>query len=494
MMKMKIIIAGLLTILLGSCSEDFLTIPSKESLTTAVYFESQKDFEYTVNGIYAALRGWYGQAGNNTSPLFIMGDIHSDLARYTFNPNFRATQGVEEPADFVPIQQMFSGYWNDFYQWISSCNQVIGYIDDVDMDADVKSNLKGQALFLRAHSYWWLLKLYGNAVIHLEPVTTLDQTSKPLSPEADVKAQILADASEAASLLPDKANQEPGRVTKGTAYMLQADLHMWYGEWAEAETALKNITGYSLVADYADVFDPGNKNNEESVWEIQFSAQSSDYASTFVYQMFPRPFSPEKVAEYTGVSNPNSLGQEQYVVPTPELLATYEDGDSRYEASIMFVENDDGWLLPMCSKYLHPHSTMSQCDDNLPIYRYAEVLLYLAEAANEQGKTSEAQGYLNEVRTRAGLPNSTASSQDDLRDAIMAERMVELAFEGKRWWDLVRTGTALEVVSAYGASVKADPESYYFPVGYGPVPTAFTDIVTVFNIPNDEIRLNPEID
>lgn len=494
-MKIKIILVSLLTIIFISCSEDFLDISSQESLTTTVYFQSENDFESAVNGIYATMRGWYGPRTDvSTSPLFITGDIHSDNARYALNPGYRATQDVETPADFIPEATMWSGYWNTFYQWISRCNQVIGYIDAVDFDATSKANLKGQALLLRAHSYWWLLRLYGDAILHLEPVTTLDQTSKPLSSEAEVKAQILKDATDAAGLLLDKASQEPGRVTKGTAYMLIADVHMWYGEWANAETALKSITGYSLMADYADVFDPANKNHSESIWEIQYDQSSADYASSFVYNMFPFPSTVESIGIHTGVSNPNSLSSgEMFVVPNPELINLYEEGDERLDASIMYIDDAAGVNFPMCKKYLHPHTTFRQSNDNLPIYRYAEVLLYLAETANEQNNTSDAQSYLNQVRTRAGLANTTASTQTALRAAILQERQIELAFEGKRWWDLVRTGTMQSVISAYGQNVKDDPQSYYFPAGYETVPSAFTDTRTKFSLPADEIRLNPEI-
>ncbi len=490
-MKIKIILALLLAILYTSCSEDFLDIPSQESLTTSVYFQTEADFESAVNGIYAPLRGWF----NGVSNSLLVGDIHSDNARYTLNPGYRATQNVETPADFIPEATMWSGYWNTFYQWISRCNQVIGYIDDADFDATAKENLKGQALFLRAYSYFWLLRLYGDVVLNLEPVTTLDQTSLPLSSEAEVKAQIISDVTDAAGMLLGKASQEAGRVTKGTAYMLLADVHMWYSEWAEAESALNNITGYSLMDNYSDIYNPGNKNNAESIWEIQFSSQSADYASTVVYRMFPYPSTADVVAEYTGVSNPNALTEgEQYFVPTPELINAYEDGDERYDATISFLDDANGWNLPMCIKYLHPHSTYQQADENIPVYRYAEVLLFLAEAINEQGGSiTEVQAYLNQVRNRAGLGNTTASTQAELRDAIMNERQVELAFEGKRWWDLVRTGTMQAVISAYGANVKADPQSYYFPAGYETVPSAFTDTRTKFSLPDTEIRLNPEI-
>ncbi len=496
-MKIKYIIIGILAIFFTSCDEDFLSIDSQESLTTASYFQTEDDFIAAVNGIYAPVREWFSENSDvTTSPAILIGDMHSDNSRYFYNPNYRATTTAEYISDFVPDVTRFSSYWIDIYDWISRTNQVIGFIDDADFDQDSKDNLKGQALFFRSYSYWWLLRLYGQAILHLDPVTTLDETSKELSDETALKAQIIADATDAASLLLSKADQQTGRVTKGSAYMLLADVYMWYGEWSSAETALNNVTGYSLVTDYADIFDPSNKNNSESIFEIQYSESSADYSSFFVYNMFPYPSTSDMIAAWTGVSNPSSLSEGAMLnVPTPELIASYEAGDARFAASIDSVEDSNGDLVPMCVKYLHPHSTFRQCDDDFMVYRYAEALLYLAEAINEQGgRTAEAQGYLNQVRNRAGLANTTASTQEELRDAILQERRVELAFEGNRWWDLVRTDKVQEVISEYGAKVIASPLDYYFTEGQAPVPTAFTDFSTVFELPDDEVLYNPYVD
>ena len=115
--------------------------------------------------------------------------------------------------------------------------------------------------------------------------------------------------------------------------------------------------------------------------------------------------------------------------------------------------------------------------------------MLLAEAVVEQGKSMEALPYLNAVRDRAGLDD--IASTTNLRDVIFNERRVELAFENKRWLDLVRTGRAVDVMTAFGASVKANPEDYYFPPGQAPVPAAFTQIDLTFPLPADEALLSP---
>jgi len=491
-MKIKYIIAVcFMAILINSCEKDFLNLNSPSSLTLPVYFKTQDDFQSAVNGIYAGMRGWFNGANN-----LLIGDMHSDNARCYYNPLKRSSVYEESVADFVPDNQILSDNWNTFYSWIARTNQVLDLIDDVVIDQSAKDNLKGQALFLRAYSYWWLTRLYGEVCLHLEPIISVDQSRFPLSSEADVIAQIIDDATLASTLLKNKATQEAGRVTSGTAKMLLADVYMWEKQWSSAEAQLIPLTlEYSLMANYSDVTNPAKKNNAESIFEIQFSSQSSTYASTFLYNMFPAPFSADSLKKFTGISNPVFLPGESFYCPTPDLIASYEPGDKRFAASIKFVHDDYGILAPMCIKYLHKHALYQVTDENMPVYRYAEALLFLAEAINEQdGRLGIALGYLNQVRTRAGLANSTASTQSVLRNTILHERQVELALEGKRWFDLVRTEKVGEVISAYGAKVKAHPENYYFKYGVGPVPSAFTNITTKFNIPDLEKLYNPLID
>ncbi|MBN2482549.1 MAG: RagB/SusD family nutrient uptake outer membrane protein [Bacteroidales bacterium] len=503
-MKFKYILLTVLTVvLLNACSEDFLDRPSQSALTSAVYFKTQADFESAVNGIYAPLRTFYNnQTKNNTwvPPNLQMGDMHSDNARYYYNPNYRAVS--ESSADFIPEPNQFSGYWNSYYSWISRANQVLAMIDNEGIEWEstaVRDNLKGQALFMRAWSYWWLAQLYGDACIHLEPVASVEEASVPLSPESEIIGIVITDATAASTLLLNKANQQPGRVTSGTAKMLLAEVAIWEKDYGTAETLLESLAGeYSLMLTYADVFDPNQKNNAESIFEIQYSGATSTYSSNFAYPMMPYPMSADTMAKLTGVSNATALTEgEGYCTPTPLLLAAYEPGDERFDVTIRYIYNANDSLVPTCVKYLHPHSLNFQADENMPIWRYAEALLYLAEAINEQpgSRQAEAMGYVNEVRNRAGLvDNTTATTQQEVRDAILQERRIELAFEGKRFWDLVRFDLVEDVVTDYGAAVRADPIGYYLGIGIDPVPTAFTDFRTKFEIPDGERLVNPYID
>ena len=500
-MKIKHIIAAcFVTMLAISCSEDFITIPSQASLSTPIFFKTQADFESAVNGIYSPMRGFFnvGNTGGitGTSTFLTIGDMHSDNARYAYNPAYRSTTGSENAADFVPDPTMFSGNWSTFYGWINRANDVLDRIDAATFDETAKNDLKGQALFLRAYSYWWIAKLYGEAPLHLKPVSSVEEASMAFNTADEVLTQIIADATLASTLLKNKATQTKGRVTSGSAKMLLADVYMWQKQWALVESTLAGMsTEYSLMTDYKDVTNPAKKNNAESIFEIQFSSTSTDYSSGLPYSFFPFPFSADSVKAMTGATNAAALTEgEGMGIATPDLIAQYDLGDKRFSTTIKYVKDNSSpirFRFPMCVKYLHPHSLFRQTDENVPIYRYAETLLFLAEAVNEQGgRSAVALGYLNQVRTRAGLPNTTAATQTQIRAAIMKERQVEFAYEGKRWFDLARTGTAEAVITAYGAKVRATPAAYYFKNNVSPVPTAFTGIVTKFQVPDNEKLYN----
>jgi tetratricopeptide (TPR) repeat protein len=484
------ILIGFMMLGLSSCS-DFLEMPSKTNLTSATFFKSQNDFEKAVNGAYEPLRGLY------TGSAWLM-EMHSDNAYYKYNPNFRATIDQENIADFTVIATNvpMTNYYRANYSVIARANQILSTIDDASFDATVKGNLKGQALFLRALSYFNLVQHFGKIPLHLVPSSSLTDVYLPLSEVSEVYTQIIADATLAGSLLLAKPTQQPGRATSGAAKVLLGNVHVVLKNWSAAETILKEVVTsgqYSLASSYPNVFLTTAKNNSESVFEIQYRQGQDGYSSNFFYPWLPMPMSAAEVTATLAAYGLTTAGigaqtTEGYNIPTPEIIAAYEPGDARKAASIG-TAIAGGVAYPFIRKYLHPHANVNLTDDNFPIYRYSEVLLLLAEALNELGKSAEALPYLNQVRNRAQLTDVVSTT--NLRDAIFNERRVELAFENKRWLDLVRTGRAVSVISAYGAKVKATPQNYYFPVGQQPVPGAFVTIDLTFPLPAAEAQLSP---
>lgn len=494
-MKRNILYILFATLTLSSCGDSFLELPSKTQLSTATFFKSENDFKQGVNAAYAPLRTLYNGAGLNGSGAFYMGEMRSDNTTYMYNPGFRATQNQEAMADFTndAANTISTLQYVTDYQIIARANQVLAPIDAVTFAEDSKNNIKGQALFLRALAYFDLVQYFGKVPLHLTPVIDREGAALPLSEVDAIYTQIIKDATEAGKLLPVKSLQEAGRATSGAAKTLLANVYVVQKKWSQAETLLKEVIDsgeYALLGDYASIYATTNKNNKESVFEVQFREGTEGFASSFIYQFLPQPISAVQVLGIMGAANPQAINGQGYNIPTPDLINAYEVGDKRKVASIANIEIG-GKSYPYIKKYMQPHAQNGITGINWPVYRYAEVILLYAEVLNEGGKTVDAAKFLNQVRTRAGLAATTASSQTELRTAIIAERRIELAFESKRWLDLVRTGTAQSVMSAYGARVKANPSAYYFSAGVTPPPAAYQTIVNTFPLPASESLLSP---
>jgi len=503
-MKTKYIATCLLAIALTSCSKDFLTVVPETALSSATFFKTEADFQQAVNGAYVPLRQMYNERA------WVLEEMHSDNTYYARNTLYGAVDPTENVADFaVPTAGGVTANDNVLVQYrlnyviIARANQILALIDAPGITFSTpanKDNLKGQAMFLRAFAYFDLIRLFGKVPLHLVPITGREDAALPLSTADQVYAQIEKDALAASTALPNKATQEAGRATSGAAKTLLANLYITQKKWAQAEAVLKPVItndGYILMPDYNDAFSftSTNKNNKESIFEIQYMEGSAGYNGNQIYRFLPSPISTTEIAPIVGTSNPQPTSQESNNIPTPDLIAAYEPGDKRKDISIGTIVLGGSLradkTYPYIKKYARTHSLNNNTGQNWPVYRYAEVLLFMAESLNEQAKTGEAATYLNQVRTRAGLAATTASSQADMREAIFKERRVELAFENKRWFDLTRTGRVKEIIGAYGAKVKANPAAYYFPAGAVPPPNAFTVLDDYYGLPAVEAALTP---
>lgn len=497
-MKKSLVITCLLGFgLMTSCKDDFLSIVPETQLSSATFFTKEADFQQAVNAVYVPLRTIFNDRA------WLLGEMHSDNTYYARNPLFGATEQQEDIADFAMPESngigtnthVLNQYRQD-YLIIARANQILSTIDKVEFSAESKNNIKGQAQFLRAFAYFELVRYFGKVPLHLTPVTDRSEAALPLSPEADIYTQIVKDASEAIQLLPVKSKQEAGRATSGAARTLLANVYIVQKKWAEAEKLLKEVVAsneYILTPNYADAFSTstGNKNNKESVFEVQFLEGAAGLNGNFIYQFMPRPMNTAEMFSIMGTTNPQPLDGEGNNIPTPDIIAAYEPGDARKDASIGYLTLSgsarSNKVYPYIKKYAKTHALHNNTGTNWPVYRYSEVLLFLAEALNEQGKSAEAATFLNQVRKRAGLGDASG----DLREAIMKERRVELAFENKRWFDLVRSGKAIEVITAYGNRIKANPQAYYYPEGSAPRSHVFSNIKLYYGLPADEAALSP---
>jgi hypothetical protein len=210
-MKKTLISILSLAILLSSCSDSFLDLPSETSLSTTTFYKTESDFQQGVNAAYAPLRSVYnGTTGVNISGAWAMGEMHSDNTYYIHNPGYRALVDGEAIANFTvqASNSISTAKYVADYQVIARANQVLAPIDGVTFGTSSKNNIKGQAFFLRALAYFDLVQYYGKVPLHLNPVTDRNGARLPLSEVDAIYNQIIQDATQAASLLPAKSAQE----------------------------------------------------------------------------------------------------------------------------------------------------------------------------------------------------------------------------------------------------------------------------------------------
>lgn len=452
------------------------------------YYKSEQQVRTAVNGAYSILQNL-----NTSGNYWIFAEVRADNSTYQYNPNNRCCITREQVDEFLntSTDRYTETVWTTLFNGIQQCNVILSRIEGVTFTDDVKKNqYVGEAKFLRGLLYFNLVRLFGGVPLRVEEVRGPGDafTEERASVEA-VYAQIIQDATDAAASLPviyDAGNV--GRATKGSALTLLGDVYLTQKDYANAVTTLQQVTnlGYQLVPEYADVFSTSNKNSSESVFEVQYNAGIQGENSNFFFNFGPFTAS----LDLTGWQG--QLGGLN--IPTPSIIDAFEPGDKRKNVSIGYYANPDnnnafesfpGGTIPFVKKFFHPpFPNNGWTNDNWPVYRYAHVLLMLAEALNEDNKTGDAYAPLNKVRQRAGLSPLSGLSKDGFREAVYQEERVELAFENHRWFDLLRTGRAIEVMRAHGEEEKArlarvGAESYNV-----------QEYMLLFPVPASEIRLN----
>lgn len=442
-----------------------MELAPQNNLSAATFFKTEAQFDQALVGAYEQLRGI-------VTPGTFMDEMRSDNTFFTYYaPDRGPANWVEDIILFRDNPQTTvtnSRYRTDF-SGIARTNAILDRIKDADLSDEAKARISAQAQFLRAFYYFDLVTHYGGVPLHIKDVLSVDEAFLPRASVEEVYAQIIADASAAIPNLPVAASfPQSGRATKGAGKMLLAYAYMSkpQREYDKAEIELRDITqmNYVLLDNYADVFTPQNKNNTESIFEIQYQQGDNGQQSDFAFSFLPKTTNAEVL---TGIPM-NVLLRGGWNTPTEEMVNSYEAGDERLPASIAIIEGTQsgdaftyeaeksvvGYLPTpgktyryFIKKYLHPpYIREFNADDNWPVYRYAGALLLLAEALVEQGKADQALPFINAVRERADLDPLTAVTAEDVAN----EMRHELAFENHRYTDLIRTGKAIEVLTAHG--------------------------------------------
>lgn len=507
--EILILVTGL-ALAAGACKKSFVTLYPEGQVNEGNFYNTTNDYQEALIGAYVPLR-------NAANVAFYLEEMRSDNAHYDYNSKDRGGASTERLADFLDDASngTIETIWTADYQGIQRVNVILDKLDQgrpSDMNDSAYNLVVGQAKALRAHYYFELVRLFGQLPLYLHETTNAQNavvTNR--SSVDDIYKQIVSDLTDAiAKLSPPKSFPQTGVITRGMVSTELAMVYLTQKQYGQAAPLLQSVMGmgYKLLPNYADVFSLANKNSTESIFEVQYKSGTDGQSSAFIWYF--TPVTPHTKVLFGADFNNGDGG---WNVPTDDLIDSYEKGDKRLDASIAVVKgkldasvdfqpdsvtsilNDtisEGGGPEISKRFIKkqyhpPYTLMENTDDNWPVYRYAEVLLALAECMNEQGQGAAALPYLNQVRARAGLLPATATDQGTLRTIIMHERRVELAFENKRWFDLVRTGQAIPVMTAYGIKMKQQ-FSYLLPNSFN-----VTQNKLIYAIPFRETTVNPAL-
>ncbi len=429
-MKIYNIILLVSLLCITSCESDLEQFPpniaSSNSLT---------DFTGVLNAAY-----FYQHA--SVTPMAVMGDFRADNALMEEEPypSFDRYNG-----DLVDMEdQFFSPFYTGLYKSILSANNVI--------ENSSNPTQVGEAKFLRALSYFKLVRVFGDVTINLSasPSTT-DSSILERQPASSVYNNvIIPDLVDAIAAL--GVNIVNGRASKLAAQGMLGKVYMQLRDFSNAASQLAAVVngaagaGISLQENFADIFGVDNDLNSEIIYAAQISSSIVDEYG---------------FSEFWSWSG--GLDTKSLLPLDSDLIAAFDASEADGETDLRRAVTIDEGLMAS------PKFPQTGGPDHDWIeLRLGDVILLYAEALNENGDASGALRELNKIRTRAGLSNSTSSTQSEIRTAIANERRLELAFEGQRWFDLVRTGT---VDAEMGESI--DSRYHLFPVPISEVLASF---------------------
>jgi starch-binding outer membrane protein, SusD/RagB family len=466
-MKIKNIILLSIFILMVGCT-DFLQMDPQGELTQASFPASSSDALQATNAVYAAVRDWYYNSGGY--PIL---DIMSDDAYKGSNTNDQlSTVGAFNNFTFNTTADGLDRWWATLYQGIKWANVVIEKVPDVTMDTILRNRYVGEAKFLRGLFYFDMVRAWGGVP---KVTTSIPPLHLGKASSEEIYSLIISDLQYAETHLTNKSeliSSDKGRATVGAAQALLAKVYLFRNDFINAEKyALKVIQSgeYSLEPQFTDANGVNGNNGVESIFEIgalgveDFNGGGAQYANT------------------QGVRGSPNRGWG-FNRPSVELRKSFEHGDPRLKGTIIDLGDtlDGVYIKGDPDPANDPVVTLNQNGDtvNIQCYnrkvwtpgndtptqwahhrrliRYADVLLIAAEALNENDKQTDALVYLNQVRERARggnisvLPDITVTDKTQLRDKILLERRHELALEGQRFWDLIRTGKASSVLGPLG--------------------------------------------
>jgi len=466
--NMKSLAFILLVMLAGvSCDKDILDKSPIVGVTEENFYRTEEDAVAAVNAAYAAMQFQLSPAGHFR---WFWGDIMSDDSE-------KGGSGDNDVNDLLQLEtfqgpvntDLLESEWGADYEAIYRANVVLEKVPAIAMDEDLKARILGEARFIRAWSFYNLVVMFGGVPLadHVLAPSEYNMPRATADEVWDLIEDDLVQASNTLWLRSEYPAADLGRITKGAAQALLVKTYLWRQDWAKARAVAEEIVAsgeYRLVSDYADIFPLYGENNEESVFEIQYmNASGGNWGKNNANEgSFTNVFTRAR----------GQFGGYGFNIPTqdfvdeffaegfedPRLKSTvFRVGEEMGDRGTFTIEATGGLpYLYYPKKYFSNKSEDAPFGDPNPnggsndrVIRYADVLLMHAEAAYHTGDETAAQQSLNQVRARVGIPAINPSGQA-LLDAIYRERRLELGLEAHRFFDLVRTGRAPQVLGSLG--------------------------------------------
>lgn len=456
----KLYILPLLTLFVLGCT-DLVENPVGRLIPDG-FIKTEKDVQTAIYGAYGKIASDNYWGREMAAAIMLRGDMVDIGNRSTVAARIQINDFNANSTN-----AMIGTFWPMAYQAVDAVNTAIDGAEALEPTAEIKA-LIGEAKFLRAFTYFNLVRLFGDIPYIDEPVrdpeavATISRTA-----ESTVYQNIIDDLNYAKENLPMEHPLEDirSRPSKGSAYTMLADVYLTTGNWQEAYNHAKWVIdnagslNYALEADYQDLFDSGKQDGmPEHIFAIEYKRGSA------------WPFDVDSHAAFSGMTGSDEVAGWTVTVPSLAVYTTWDSRDYRRKVALADSAHYDGILVPYTefqgtkrphiAKYWRfmgvPRDLVTDTENNYAIYRFAEVLLTAAEALNEvSGPTAEARGYVNQVRARARNWAGTETdfpadvdagiSKDDFRTLVLEERRLELSFEFKRWWDIKRRQMGNEV-------------------------------------------------
>ena len=440
----------LMIIMMIGCT-DFVEIdPPKNTLVSETVFKEASTVRSALANVYFKMRE-EGMVSGNFGLGILMSSYSDELDYYQNNSNYMKVYNHSlTSSDDTPLS-----WWTHAYNIIYSVNDIINGVDESSaLTVEEQEEFKGQALFVRGYMHSLLVALYGD-IPYITTTDYLENNMVERMPQNLVYENIISDLNDAINLLGDTDTSGENVIpNRSAAEALLARVYLYTENWEMAEDIASEVIGkYNLESDITKVF---LKESPETIWQFKpgdYPNNNTRDAVWLIIRLFP--------------------GQNYAL--TNNLLAAFESGDLRRSNWVNSATSDDGLTtLQYAYKYKELSNTTELSLEYSIIFRLTEQYFIRAEARAHQGDISGAQQDLNTIRNRAGLSNTTAATENDLLDAILQERHVELFTEqGHRWFDLKRTGNASEVLS--------------------PIKANWRDTDILFPIPENEIQLNSNL-